>query len=276
MPRGNRYIESGHAYHLTARCHDRTSLFSFKLVRDEYRKRMRKLLRGSGVSMLNYCITSNHVHLLCVARDKDAVSDLMQKLQGEFAEWYNRRQRRSRRRGRTGSFWEGRYWSTMVENGRYLWNCMTYIDLNMVRAGEVCHPREWRHCGYDELTARRTKHLVLDKRKLLEVVGSTADDLARDYEAALCEALGRARLERVPYWTEAVAVGSEAFVRDIAGRMKRRVRIKIDSDADGSWTVREPDAHDGASLATDIAPSCGSDSGPKIARVDGMWVLYRG
>jgi putative transposase len=174
MPRGNRYIESGHAYHLTARCHDRDFLFQFKLVKDEYRKRMREVLRGSGVSLLSYCVTDNHVHLLCVARDKECVSSFMQDLQGQIASWYNQRKRRGRRRGRTGAFWEGRYHCTMVENGRYLWNCMTYIDLNMVRAGVVSHPGEWRWCGYDELTARRSKHVVLDKRKLLELVGGSS------------------------------------------------------------------------------------------------------
>ena len=79
----------------------------------------------------------------------------------------------------------------------------------------------------------------------------------------------------MPYWTEAIAVGGEAFVRGIAQGLKRR-RIKIDDTADGSWTVREPDADGGWSTATDDVLLCEPDSTPKIARVDGMWVLNRG
>ncbi len=47
----------------------------------------------------------------------------MQKLEGEFAEYYNIRKRRS------GASWQGRYWSTMIDNCEYLWDCMKYIDL---------------------------------------------------------------------------------------------------------------------------------------------------
>jgi hypothetical protein len=58
----------------------------------------------------------------------------MQEIEGQFAQAYNRRKKRS------GSFWEGRYQCTMIEPGPYLWRCMVYIELNMVRAGVVRHP----------------------------------------------------------------------------------------------------------------------------------------
>ncbi len=48
----------------------------------------------------------------------------MQKLEGEFAEYFNFRKHRS------GAFWGGRYNCAMIDSGRYLWNCMKYIDLN--------------------------------------------------------------------------------------------------------------------------------------------------
>ena len=90
------YDKNGnHVYHLTARCHDRSFLFKFATWRDEYRRRLRAALAQFDVWLLAECITSNHVHLLVTATRRKAVSDLMQKLQGEFAEWYNIRKRRS-------------------------------------------------------------------------------------------------------------------------------------------------------------------------------------
>ena len=79
----------------------------------------------------------------------------------------------------------------------------------------------------------------------------------------------------MPHWTEAIAVGSEAFVRSIAQGLKRRRRIKMDDTADGSWTVREPGTAGGWSMAADDALLYEPDSTPKIVRVDDMWVLTR-
>ena len=138
MPRANRYILPGRTYHLTHRCHNRSFLFRFAKDRTEYCRRLRWAVREFRVSLLAYTITSNHTHLLARAAQAETISAFMQKLEGEFAEYYNMRKRRS------GAFWGGRFHSTMIDNGEYLWDCMRYIDLNMVRAGVVEHSRR---CG---------------------------------------------------------------------------------------------------------------------------------
>jgi putative transposase len=108
----------------------------------------------------------------------------MQKLEGEFAEYYNIRKRRS------GAFWAGRYHCTMIGDGQYLWNCMKYIDLNMVRAGVVGHPQEWRWCGFSELTRLRQRYRMLDQAEVLRMHGDcTAGQFADNYRATIEEAL---------------------------------------------------------------------------------------
>jgi len=57
MPRANRYIVAGHAYHVTHRCHNRSFLFRFARDREEYRKRLRASLEPFGVELLTYSIT---------------------------------------------------------------------------------------------------------------------------------------------------------------------------------------------------------------------------
>ncbi len=234
MPVANRYVLPGSACHLTHRCHDREFLFRFKAHRREYLKRLREVLRGSGVSLLSWCLTSNHVHLLVSAEEPAEIARFMQRLQGEFAKWYNLRRRRS------GAFWNGRYHCTMVESGEHLWRCMRYIDLNMVRAGAVEHPRDWPWCGYDELAGERGKFLVLDREKLLDLTeaGSVAE-LARSHQAAIAEALEAPRLEREPQWTDAIAVGSRDFVDHVAENNEWRASLVIRPGEDDSWLVRE-------------------------------------
>jgi putative transposase len=245
MPRANRYILPGYAYHLTHRCHDRQWLLKFAADRNEYRLRLRRALRDSRISLLAYCVTFNHVHLLMTAPEPGDVSAFMQRLQGEFAEWYNRRKRRS------GAYWDGRYHCTMIEGGRHLRNCMRYIDLNMVRAGAVAHPREWRWCGYDELTGVRSKFLVLDRPKALELLEvPDAAELRRAHQALVEEALERTRLEREPEWTESIGVGSREFGGEVAARTQRRVKLEIREADGGAWTVREAAAPYGRAQKT--------------------------
>lgn len=45
-------------------------------------------------------------------------------------------------------------------------HCLRYVNMNMVRAGKVSHPRQWRWCGYDELTGRRQRYRILDVQRL--------------------------------------------------------------------------------------------------------------
>jgi putative transposase len=55
---------------------------------------------------------------------------------------------------------------TVVETGTHFWNCMRYIDLNMVRARVVGHPTEWPWCGYQEISGRRRRYRILDLEEL--------------------------------------------------------------------------------------------------------------
>jgi len=63
------------------------------------------------------------------------MSTMMQRVAGEFARAYNRR------KGRLNAYWGDNYHATAVEEGPYLWRCLVYIEMNMVRCGVVKHPR---------------------------------------------------------------------------------------------------------------------------------------
>jgi putative transposase len=222
MPRANRYMLPGCLYHLTHRCHDRGFLLRFARDRDEYRRRLRRRLAGSRCAVLDYAITSNHVHLLLRGQDPGAVSTLMQRVQGEFALHYNTRKERK------GAFWDGRFGCTMVQGESHFWNCMRYVDLNMVRAGVVDHPSDWRWCGYQELTGRRTRFRILDIREVLAAGGiGSVETLQARYGETIEAALRRGRLAREPMWTESIAVGSRAFVESVAARTAGRCRLTI-------------------------------------------------
>ena len=82
----------------------------------------------------------------------------MQSLEVDFAQYFNLRKKRK------DSFWGDRYHSTMVDTGQYLWNCMKYIDLNMVRTGKVSHPNAWEWTAYNELMGFRRRYCLINTR----------------------------------------------------------------------------------------------------------------
>jgi putative transposase len=204
--------------------------------RTEYCWRLRDAALACRISLFDYSVTSNHVHLLAQARSPGDISRFMHKLQGQFAAHYNRRKHRS------GAFWEERYRATMVESGEHLMNCLRYIDLNMVRAGVVEHPREWRWCGYQELVGGRERYRLLDLGRLQILLGiPDVGMLAQMHAARIVEAIEQKRLRREEIWTESIAVGSELFVRAVAERTKRRKRLRPEAGRDGTWFVRDPE-----------------------------------
>lgn len=237
MPNASRYLEPGYTYHLTHRCHDRRFLLKFARDRDMYRRWLREGARRYRVPVYNYCVTSNHVHVITHVNDVEAVASMMQLASATMARHWNRRKTHE------GSVWEHPYKCTKVQDGQHLLNCLRYVSLNMVRAGEVGHPDGWRWCGHDELTGKRTRYTVLSPDRLLQSLDiASITDFRKLYLAGLKEAMDREGLAREPVWTESLAVGDRAFVEQAAQSRLDRTRFEYaPASEDGQvWSVREP------------------------------------
>lgn len=236
MPRANRYIVPGQIYHVTHRCHDRSFLFKFGKDRDAYRSMLRDRLERFPISVLGYCLTSNHTHLLLKVDGlaHAVLARFMQTLEGDFAQHYNLRKRRK------GAFWSDRYHAVMIDSGEYLWRCLRYIDLNMVRAGVVKSPAEWAWCGYQEIAGSRKRYRVLDRAALVAALapGQRWEDVSKHYEETVQRALQEEHLKREACWTESLAVGGRTFIEQVRSRIPNRMELETVQD-NGVWLVRE-------------------------------------
>jgi REP element-mobilizing transposase RayT len=158
--------------------------------------------------ILNYMVTSNHIHLLVVDdSNPDAIPKSIQLVAGRIGQEYNLR------KNRTGAFWEDRYHATAIESGEHLLRCMVYIDLNMVRAGAIQHPSEWIYSGYNELQKPRYKCSLIEHERVKTLAGfDSRDRFLTAHERWVHDALIDGRYKRESLWTESIAVGSEQFV----------------------------------------------------------------
>jgi len=188
--------------------------------------------------VLGYSVTCNHIHLL--AQDPgghNVIARGMQLLQGSMAQEFNKRN------GRINAFWGDRYHATAVEPGPHLLRCLAYIDLNMVRAGVVAQPGDWRECGYHELHDYRVRDGIVDKPRLAALLKCPdQDSLAELHEQAIAGGLQQDALRRDERWSESLAIGSESFVNAFAVALGDRLGDRTVSDAgdQGAWVVREP------------------------------------
>jgi putative transposase len=238
MPRASDYLIEGYTYHLTHRCHNRKFLLRFARDREAYREWLREGIQRHRVPVYGYCITSNHVHLVAHADSTEAVSALMHLAAGATAKQYNLR------KGHLGSLWEHPYQCTVIEDGRHLLNCLCYVDLNMVRAGAVPHPREWRWCGYDELTGGRRRYRLVNEERLLESLGMT--NRLKEFRELYVETIERrlvgGQMTREPHWTESLAVGSQPFVEAVQANYTRRRTLEVSpvkGPSPETWAIRE-------------------------------------
>ena len=237
MPKANRYFIKGQQYHLTHRCHNRSFLLKFAKDRNAYREMLRKKLSAYRTPLLGYCVTSNHVHLLVTAMDEKRISQLMDSLDGDFAQAYNLR------KGRSGAFWSGRYHATAIGDRTQLWNCLVYIDLNMVRAGAVDYPSEWSWCSYGELTGARKRYRLIDHNQFEMAFGSRPDDpyFQANYTACVKQKIASKQLNREPYWSESLAVGPERYLNEVEAMITRRRKVQYIEPASSSesWVLKE-------------------------------------
>ena len=212
-----RIFQNGRTYHITHRCHNRQFNLRFSLDRDNYLRRMWEAKRRYDVSVFDYIITSNHVHILLSAMDGGQISGFMQYISSLSARDFNRRKEM------TGALWEGRYRSTLIQDGIHLGRCLFYIDMNMVRAIGLRHPAEWKWSGHHELVEGRRRYRMLDKDKLLKKLCCGSEEHFREwYDATLDENLRRREMSRESFWSEARAVGDYEFILKQAKRKDKK------------------------------------------------------
>ena len=101
-----------------------------------------------------YVLMTNHFHLLATPQTDNGLPLLMQAVGRSYVRYFNKLQ------NRTGTLWEGRYRSTLIETDRYLLACMAYIDLNPVRAGIVTEALDYPWSSHGFYVGLRPDKLV--------------------------------------------------------------------------------------------------------------------
>ncbi|MDF1480607.1 transposase [Extensimonas sp. H3M7-6] len=154
MARLPRLTLPGYPHHVIQRGNNRQRIFVDRGDFEHMLGLLAEYAQKFGVELHAYVLMDNHFHLLATPATEQALPLMMQALGRSYVRYFNRRH------GRTGTLWEGRYRSTMIESERYLLACMAYIDLNPVRAGMAAQAGDWPWSSYAHYVGLRQDRLV--------------------------------------------------------------------------------------------------------------------
>ena len=193
MPRGPRLIVPHIAVHIVQRGHDRRDCFHQETDYLVYLANLRDQVARAGCALHAYCLMTNHIHLLLTPPEPDSCASLMRNLGQRYVQYFNRRYARS------GTLWEGRFKSCLVDTARYVIACYRYVERNPVRAGMVPLASDYAWSSYNgnagralnKLLAPHPEYLALSeneaaRHKAYEGLFAAGDD--PDFLAAIREA----------------------------------------------------------------------------------------
>lgn len=154
MARLPRLTLPGYPHHVIQRGNNRQPIFQSPT---DYQLMLELLSENAAkfdVALHAYVLMGNHFHLLATPQTVEGLPQMMQAVGRRYVRLFNDAHQR------TGTLWEGRYRSTLIQSERYLLACMAYMDRNPVRAGLVSQPQEYPWSSHSHYTGLRIDRFV--------------------------------------------------------------------------------------------------------------------
>lgn len=217
MARLPRLTVAGYPHHVIQRGNNRQPIVKTDADREVLLDLLAENAKKHQVAINAYVLMDNHFHLLLTPETGEGVPLMMQAVGRRYVRHFNDLHQR------TGTLWEGRYKSTLIQTDRYLLACMAYLDLNPVRAGMVSDPGQYAWSSHRHFRGQ-TNDRRITPHALYWALGNTP--FAR--EAAYTE-LVRAGLavDEQKAITQATlqgwALGDAEFVEELQKRTPRRI-----------------------------------------------------
>ena len=180
-----------------------------------------------------YCLMGNHVHLLVSPANEVSCAAFMHRLGQRYAYYFNRK------RLRTGTLWEGRFRSCVVQSSRYVLECHRYIELNPVRAGIANGPLAYRWSSYAN-TAGYEAGPMITLHPEVAAIGSQA------YRGLVSERMSKDLLTAIREATNSgYPLGGEEFLIALAASGRKAMKGKAGRPAKDAKSVADPDLFSG-------------------------------
>lgn len=232
MPRRPRQCPPGYPVHVVQRGNNRQVCFTSDSDLKAYATWLQQAAEKYDVEVHAWVFMTNHVHLLMTPNFSDSISRCMQSLGRHYVRYFNHRYLRS------GTLFEGRFKSSIVQTGPYYLACQRYIELNPVRAGMVADPASYSWSSYRAHALDQRAALWTPHAEYL-ALGRTAESRATAYRQLFAQQLSGETVSDIRDALNAsLVLGSDRFrkqVEELTGvrqhQLKRGPRRKQGSDS---------------------------------------------
>ena len=217
MARLPRLTLPDYPHHVIQRGNNRQPIFASSANYEDLLGLLNENASRFDVTIHGYVLMSNHFHLLATPSSADGLPQMMQAVGRRYVRHFNDTQ------GRSGTLWEGRYKSTLIQTERYLLACMVYIDLNPVRAGLVAQARDYPWSSHGHYIGLRSDPLVTPHPLYWEL-GNTPFAREAAYAEMVQAGVSPQTQAALTHSTlHGWALGEPDFVADLQKRTQRRV-----------------------------------------------------
>jgi putative transposase len=178
---------------------------------------LKKYAKSAECSIHAYVLMTNHVHILLTPKQSNSAGTLMRGLGQRYVQYVNRTYKRS------GTLWEGRFRSSIIQQQEYLFSCQRYIEMNPVRAGIVKHPGEYRWSSY-QINGQGKESDLLSHHALYLSLGQTDAERQAVYRELFRYELEPEEIDKIRKATNGnYALGNKQFKEEISKIVGRRV-----------------------------------------------------
>ena len=217
MARLPRIDVPGVPQHLIVRGNNRSLMFRDDADRCIFHGFLDRELAGCACDLHAYALMPNHVHLLATGHVDGEISELMHRIGTKFARLVNLRW------GRTGTLFEGRFRSSLIDSEAYLFTCMSYIELNPVRAGIVGNPAHFPWSSYSS-NASGSPGGVLVPHPLYLGLGQTPQERGDAWRRLVAAGISDEDLSRIrESAAKSRALGRDSFCAEVEANLERPI-----------------------------------------------------
>ena len=217
MPRRPRFNLPELPQHIVQRGNNRQVTFVADGDYSFYRECVKDAADKYGCDIHAYVLMTNHVHLLATPHKRDSISRMMQSIGRRYVQYVNFTYKRS------GTLWEGRHKTSLVDTEQYLLLCYRYIEMNPVRARIVEHPADYPWSSYRANAEGKPEMLLREHGKFLEL-GRTEAERQTAYRELFRYELDPGLIDEIRISTNlGLVIGNDRFKEEIASMLKRSV-----------------------------------------------------
>lgn len=218
MARLQRVSPADISVHVLIRSNNRQECFNSTVDYSVYLWWLREYSEKYFVNIHAWSLLKNHVHLLCTPKIDGGLSRMIQAIGRQYVRFFNKQNQR------TGTLWEGRYRSCLVQAENYLLEVSKYIEMNPVRLELVRQAGDYKWSSF-QINARGSSSALCKPHEQYLSLGDSKEERSENYRLFCEKKLSFDLIDEIRENTnKGLAIGDEAFKFSVEKRTGHRLR----------------------------------------------------